>query len=88
MFGDHFGRVLDGVACLLVGAGLLKDVGGKNVPHIMRPMRKKTVDRAPPSKGVQDAVALDHQEYAASSLSPFPAKKRPVGDRPFTGSDA
>ena len=27
--GDHLGRVLDRIACLLVGAGLFQNMGGK-----------------------------------------------------------
>ena len=38
MLGHHLRRILNGVACLLIGAGMLEDVGGKNIPHIMRPM--------------------------------------------------
>ena len=38
MFGDHFGRVLNGVARLFVGAGGLEYVRGEHVPDTMGPV--------------------------------------------------
>ena len=40
VFGDHLGRVLDGVARLLVGAGDLEDMGRQNVADVVRSVRE------------------------------------------------
>ncbi|WP_380802474.1 hypothetical protein [Sphingobium tyrosinilyticum] len=61
---------------------MFQDVSGKDGPHIMRPMRKKTVDRAPPSKGVQDAVALDHKNMQPYRFPPPVSGKKKAGWRP------
>ncbi|MFC4593216.1 hypothetical protein ACFO3E_03260 [Sphingobium tyrosinilyticum] len=45
-------------------------------------MRKKTVDRAPPSKGVQDAVALDHKNMQPYRFPPPVSGKKKAGWRP------
>jgi len=61
MSGYHLRGVLNGITCLFIGAGMLEDVGGENIPHIMRPMRKQIFDRAPLGVRIEDAVTLDHE---------------------------
>jgi len=61
MLADHLRRILNGVTCLLVGAGLFQDVGCQHVTHIVRPVREKSFDRAAPGPGIEDAVALDDE---------------------------
>ena len=53
------GRVLNGVARLLVGSGLFKDMRRENVPQVMRTMRQQALDRASPGVGVINSIALD-----------------------------
>jgi hypothetical protein len=38
VLGNHLGRVLNGIAGLLIRAGLLEDMGGKHITNIMRTM--------------------------------------------------
>jgi len=53
------GRVLNGVACLLVGSGLLQNMRRKNVAQVMGSMRQQALDRTPSGIGIIDAIALD-----------------------------
>lgn len=53
------GRILDGVACLLIGSGLLQHMCRKNVPQVMRSMRQQALDRTAFGIGVVDPIALD-----------------------------
>lgn len=61
VLGHHLRRVLDRVASLLVGAGLLQNVGGQHVAHIVRAMWQKSFDRAATGPRVEDAVTLDDE---------------------------
>lgn len=45
MLGDHLGRVLDRIARLFVGAGLLQDMRRQHVADIVRPVRQQALDR-------------------------------------------
>jgi hypothetical protein len=38
--------ILDSIACLLVGPGLLQDMGCENISKVMRPMCKRSFLRA------------------------------------------
>lgn len=49
--GHHIRRVLDGVARLLIGAGLFQNMSGEHIADIVRPMRQKTLDGAAPRIG-------------------------------------
>lgn len=57
----HIRGVLDRVACLLVGPGLLQDMGRQHVADVVWPMRQQPRNRAPPGERIVDAVALDRQ---------------------------
>ena len=59
MLGDHVGRVLDGIACLFIGPGLLQNMGRKHVADIVWAMRQQALDDAATGVGVEDAIALD-----------------------------
>ena len=61
MLGHHLRRVLDRVARLLVGAGLLQNVGGQHIAHIVRAMGQKPLDCAATGPRVEDAVTLDDE---------------------------
>lgn len=50
------GRILNGIACLLVGSGLFQNMRRKNVPQVMRSMWQEALDRTSPGIGVIDAV--------------------------------
>lgn len=65
VLGEHLCGVLDGIAGLLVGAGLLQDMRRKHIADIVRTVREKALDRALPSPGVIDAVALDAVRQAS-----------------------
>ena len=52
-------RVLNGVACLLVGSGLLQNMRRKNVAQVMGSKRQKALDRTPYGTGIIDAIALN-----------------------------
>ncbi len=52
-------RILNGLACLLIGSGLLQDMCRKNVPQVMRFMRQQALDRTAFGMGVVDPIALD-----------------------------
>lgn len=53
------GRILNGIARLLVGSGLLQNMRRQNVPQVMRSMRQEALDRTPSGIGIIDAVTLD-----------------------------
>lgn len=57
--GDHLRRILDGVACLLVGPGLLQDMSGKDVADVVGTMRQQALDGAATGVRVVDPIALD-----------------------------
>lgn len=61
VLGDHVRCVLDGVTGLLVGSGLLEDMGGENVSDVMRPVGQKALDHTATCVRVVDAVSLDGQ---------------------------
>lgn len=61
MLRDHVGCVLDGVARLLVGAGLLQDMSCEYVPDVMRTMRQQAFNGASSGIWVVDAVSLDRE---------------------------
>ena len=52
------GRILNGVARLLVGYRLLQDVGGEHIADIVRAVRKGPLDGAAAGIGVVDPIAL------------------------------
>ena len=53
------GRVLNCVARLFVGSGLLQNMRCENVSQVMRSMRQEALDRTPSGIGIIDAVTLD-----------------------------
>lgn len=59
MLLHDIGRILNGIACLLVGSGLLQNIHRKNVPRVMGSMRQQALDRTPSGIGIIDAVTLD-----------------------------
>lgn len=59
MLGDHVGGVLDGIACLFIGSGLLHNMGGEHVTDIVWPMRQQALDHTTAGVGVEDAITLD-----------------------------
>lgn len=59
MLGDHVRRVLDRVACLLIGAGPFQNMGGEHVSDIVRSIGKKARDDSAAVVGIADALALD-----------------------------
>ena len=61
MVGDHLGRILDRIACLLVGAGLFQNMGGKHIPDIVRSVGKQPLDGSAAGIGIVDAIALDDE---------------------------
>ena len=57
----HVRSVLDGVTGLLIAAGLLEDMRGQHVAHVVRTMRQQAFDGAATGIGVVDPIALDDQ---------------------------
>ena len=58
MLCDHIGRVLNGVARLLIGAGLLQNMRREHIADIVGPMRQQPIDRPSTGIGIVDAMPL------------------------------
>lgn len=56
---DHFGGVLDRIAGLFVGPGLLQDMRCQNVPDVVGTVGQQTLDGSALCPGVVDTIALD-----------------------------
>ena len=61
MFSHHFRCVLNGVAGLLIGAGLLQNVSGQDVPDVMRPVGQQALDRSAACVRIPNSVPLDQE---------------------------
>ena len=60
VFRHHLWRVLDRVAGLLIGPGLLENMCREHVTHVVWPVRQQTFDRATSCPRVVNTVPLDH----------------------------
>ena len=58
MLSNHVRGVLNGIARLLIGPGPLEDMGGKDIAHIMRPVRQQSFNRPALGPWVIDPLAL------------------------------
>lgn len=65
MLLDHVGLILDGVARLLVTAGLLQDVRRQHVADIVRSMRQKALDGTAIRIRIVDPVPLGNEAPSA-----------------------
>ncbi len=56
---NYIGCILNCVARLLVGSGLLQNMRRENIPQVMGAMRQQAFDGTPPGVRVVNSIALD-----------------------------
>lgn len=75
MLLDHVRRVLDRIARLLIGARQLEDMSSKNVSHVVRPVRKETLDSASTGVRVKDCKFRGNPPPDSEMMSPPNSEK-------------